>query len=139
MSARHGRCMAMTDAACQMMHGVPVLIYAQAGELIAAEHDIGDLIGAAWEQQARMVVIPVTRLAADFFRLQTGLAGAFAQKFVNYRLRLVIIGNVSSQLEQSEALRDFVRESNRGSMMWFLPDEDALRAKLAFENAFTER
>jgi hypothetical protein len=121
----------MSAAALQLIDGVAVLVYAEAGERICAEHDIDDLIGAAWEQQAQMLVIPVARLAPEFFRLQTGLAGALAQKFANYRLRLAIVGDMSSQLGQSEALRDFVRESNRGSMMWFVPDEDALRARLA--------
>jgi Domain of unknown function (DUF4180) len=45
------------------------------------------------------------------------LAGEFAQKFVNYRLRLAIVGDISQHLAGSEALCDFVAETNRGNQL----------------------
>jgi hypothetical protein len=78
------------------------------------------LIGRAFEQRARCVVIPVGRLGEDFFRLRTGIAGEFIQKFVTYRMRLAIVGDVSEQVAKSGALRDLVREANRGDQIWFL-------------------
>jgi hypothetical protein len=44
-----------------------------------------------------LVIIPAQRLDPDFFRLRTGVAGEFVQKFVTYRLRLAVVGNVSEQ------------------------------------------
>jgi len=53
------------------------------------------------------------------------------QKFVNYRLRLVIVGDIAAYTAGSTALRDLVTESNRGKQIWFVPDLDALAARLA--------
>ena len=58
--------------------------------------------------------MPVARIAPAFFALATGVAGAVVQKFVNYRLRLVVVGDVTEHVAASTALRDFVREANRG-------------------------
>ena len=74
--------------------------------------------------------MPVSRIAPAFFALATGVAGAVVQKFVNYRLRLVVVGDVSEHVAASTALRDFVREANRGGQTWFVADEAQLEARL---------
>jgi hypothetical protein len=109
--------------------GVPVLVVDRAGEPIAATQDALDLIGSAFGQ-AEIVALPAERLDARFFGLRTGLAGEIMQKFVNYRIRLVIVGDISEHLNASTALRDLVRESNRGGHVWFVSDLDALDARL---------
>ena len=101
------------------------------GARLDSERDATDVIGDAMGAGAAIVVIPVERLSADFFRLETRKAGLFVQKFTNYRIRLVVMGDISAHLAASRALSDFVRESNRGDSVWFLPDGDALRARLA--------
>ena len=64
-------------------------------------------------------------LSEDFFRLSTGLAGEILQKFANYRMRLVIVGDFSGYT--SKPLQDFIRESNHGRMIGFCQsDEEAL-------------
>lgn len=80
---------------------------------------------------AELVVVPTARLSADFLRLSTGLAGEVLQKFVNYRLTPVILGDISVAVAASDPLRDFVRESNRGRSVLFVPDRDALEERLA--------
>ena len=55
------------------------------------------------------------------------------QKFVNYRMGLAVIGDISAHTAVSAALADFVWEANRGRRLWFLPDLDALSARLAPE------
>ena len=92
--------------------------------------DANHLIGLVWGLDVDLIVVPVSRLPADFFRLASGVAGEFLQKLVNHRLRLAVIGDLSALLEGSEALRDFVRESNRGSHAWFLADEAELERRL---------
>ncbi|AWZ09074.1 MULTISPECIES: DUF4180 domain-containing protein [unclassified Streptomyces] len=112
-------------------HGVPVLVCAADGPPVAGEQDALDhLIGGAFHR-TDIVAVPAERLDARFFDLSTGLAGAIMQKFVNYRVRLVVIGDISHHLRASSALPDLVRESNRGTHIWFLPDLDALAARLA--------
>jgi hypothetical protein len=44
------------------------------------------------------------------------------QKFVNYRMRLAVVGDVSAHEAASEPFRDWVRETNRGKDIWFVPD-----------------
>ncbi|MEU6892631.1 DUF4180 domain-containing protein [Streptomyces sp. NPDC046557] len=116
-------------------HGVPVLVCDAEGARIATEQDALDhLIGSAFQNpDVVAVAVPTARFDDRFFDLSTGLAGAIMQKFVTYRLRLVIVGDLSPHLRSGTALRDLVREANRGPHVWFLPDLAALTARLALE------
>jgi hypothetical protein len=102
---------------------------AESGKLRTGR-DATDLIGEALRRGERMVVIPAERLDEDFFRLRTGVAGAFLQKFVTYRVRVAIVGDIAAHIEKSDALRDFVRESNRGDHVWFVADLNELEARM---------
>lgn len=101
------------------------------GEPIATEDDAIDLIGSVWSHEAKTAAVPVERLDPSFFDLSTGLAGAFTQKLVNYRVRLVIVGDIAEHTEASRALSDYVRESNRGDHVWFVRDDAELAKRLA--------
>jgi hypothetical protein len=90
------------------------------GPLLATPADFNDIIGEAFGQNAELVVLPVERLAPEFFRLSSGLAGDALQKFTNYHLRVAIVGDISAHTEKSGPLRDFVRESNRRGDVRFL-------------------
>ncbi|WP_342237603.1 DUF4180 domain-containing protein [Inquilinus sp. OTU3971] len=79
---------------------------------------------------ASVIALPVSRLGAAFFQLRTGLAGEIAQKAVDYRLKLAVIGDISRHLAASSALRDWVREANRGREIWFEPSLGSLAARL---------
>lgn len=104
-----------------------VLVLDPDGPLVA---DAGGVVGDAWSEQADVVAIPVARLDPEFFDLRTGVAGELAQKLVNYRLALAVVGDVSPFEERSRAFRDWVRESNRGDHVWFVPDDAALHSRL---------
>ncbi|WP_412064463.1 DUF4180 domain-containing protein [Rhizobium sp. SYY.PMSO] len=56
--------------------------------------------------------------------------GAIIQKLVNYRSQLVIVGDTSRWVESSNALCDFVYESNKGCEVCFLPYMDGLAERL---------
>lgn len=114
-------------------HGVRVFVCAADGPRLAGERDVLDVIGEAYGQDAGLIAIPVRRLDEAFFTLSTRIAGEIMQKFVNYRVRLAIVGDIGRHLEASSALRDFVRETNRGRQVWFVADLDELDAKLARE------
>jgi hypothetical protein len=111
-------------------NGTAVLLCAMDGPPVSDRNAV-DVIGDALGQHAEAVAVPVERLDAGFFTLSSGIAGEIAQKFVNYRLRLAIVGDIGGHLEASSALRDFVRETNRGGALWFVADLDELDAKLA--------
>lgn len=110
------------------------VLHVDAEPVISSADDVNDVIGSAWGESISLVALPVARLDPEFFRLRSQLAGDVLQKFVNYRLQLAIIGDITEQLAASEALRDFVWESNRGDHVWFLADEEELAAKLAARN-----
>jgi hypothetical protein len=111
--------------------GIRVLHLEADGEPISTPDDASDLIGTAWSHQANTVAVPVERLDPEFFRLRSGIAGEITQKFVNYRLRLAVIGDITKAVGKSTAMRDFVQETNRGDHVWFLADEAALDDMLA--------
>lgn len=118
----------MSGQVVEELHGVPVTVLSAEGPVLGTAQDAVDLIGNAG---SGIVAVPVTRLDPRFFDLSTGVAGEFVQKFVNYRVRLVVVGDIASHLAASGALRAFVAESNRRRDHWFLPDLAALAERLA--------
>jgi hypothetical protein len=112
------------------LHGHRVL-ECQRGDKLHTERDASTLIGDALGEQADTVAVPTACLSDDFFVLRTRLAGVIVQKFANYGLRLVILGDIAKQIEASTALRDFVHEANLRTNLWFLPDRPAFEKRLA--------
>lgn len=120
----------MTGAVRQVA-GVMVYVCAAEGPPLAGERDAVDLVGDALGGDARLIAIPVSRLGPGFLTLSTRIAGEVIQKFVNYGFQVAFVGDISAAVADSDALRDFVRESNRGRHVWFVDDLAALEAKLA--------
>lgn len=114
----------------QEMGGTRVLVCPSDGSLIASEQDGADLVGEGLSSRAGLVALPASRLAPAFLDLGSGLAGAVLQKFVNYRIRLAIVGDISAAVGRSRALADFVRESNQGAHVWFVEDLARLERRL---------
>jgi hypothetical protein len=101
------------------------------GPLLSTGADALGLIYGDGVGDAEWIAVPTARLDPEFFVLSSGVAGEFVQKFANYKLRLAVVGDISGPLERSDALRDFVRESNRGRQVWFVFDEDELARRLS--------
>ncbi|GAA2694058.1 DUF4180 domain-containing protein [Nonomuraea recticatena] len=81
-----------------------------------------------------MMAVPAARLDERFFSLGTRFAGELMRKFVNYGPNLVVVGDISC-LAASSALRALVGESNRSCHVWFVPDLDALDARLGAQSS----
>lgn len=111
--------------------GVGVHLVPPDGPPLAGVADFTDVIAEMFSSGAVLAAIPAARLTPDFLRLSSGLAGEVLQKFVNYGLRVAVLGDVSEALAASAPLRDFVRESNRGSQVWFLADLPELEGRLS--------
>jgi len=109
--------------------GVPVLVCGDDGPPIAGPQDALDVIGGAFSR-AEVVAVPASRFDERFFSLRTGLAGEIMEKFVNYRMRLAVVGDISTHVAASTALRDLVIESNRGNHIWFVDDLEELDTHL---------
>jgi len=124
----------MPDSSYEI-HGIPVFECATEGAQPRSDRDATDLISAAWSHKAKAMVIPVERLSEDFFRLKTRIAGEFLQKFATYGMRIAIMGDISRQVGDSEALRDFVYECNRGPNICFVANGDELTIRLTLVNS----
>ncbi|XRQ12816.1 DUF4180 domain-containing protein [Actinomadura welshii] len=109
--------------------GVQVMMCDPDGPPVATVEDALDLIGAVF-LGAEVVALPAARLDERFFSLGTRFAGDVMQKFVNYRLRLAVVGDISAHLAASSALRALVSESNASDHIWFVPDLETLDARL---------
>lgn len=90
-----------------------------------------DLIGLAWEHEVEIVAVPAGCLPEEVFELRSGLLGEMAQKAANYRIRMVIVGDVSRHVAASKAFHDYVYETNKGLTLWFVADLAALETRLA--------
>src|SRR4051794_28919078 len=113
--------------------GHPAVLLDPVGPLLRSEDDARDVIQETFGSDIQLAVIPVERLDPDFFVLRAGVAGVFVQKLVQYRLRLAVVGDISAQTAASDALRDWVREVNRGRDILFVADMPALEARLNAE------
>jgi hypothetical protein len=114
----------------QKRNGLRVLACSAEGTKLRGEPDALEVIAQALEHRVDLVVIPAERFDEGFFRLSTRIAGEIVQKFVNYRLRLVIVGDLSERLANSSTLRGFVHETNRGTQVWFVADLAELDTRL---------
>ena len=102
------------------------LVFPPDGPNVSRDGDINDFISAGWDAQADRLVIPVSRLSPDFFKLSTGLAGGVLQKCTNYSFLVAIVGDISAYTEKSGPLRDFVYESNKRGDVRFVASLDEL-------------
>jgi hypothetical protein len=82
-----------------------------------------------YETGCDCIAISKSAITEDFFVLSTGIAGEILQKFVNYRVKLAIIGDFSRYT--SKPLKDFIYESNNGSHIFFVGSEEEAIAKLS--------
>lgn len=115
----------------RLFHGFRVLVPNPDGKQLSTESGIDDLIGQALGEAVDWLVLPVARLPEGFLTLRSGIAGAAIQKFVNYRVRIAIIGRIDAELAGSNALQSFVLETNRGTTCWFLDTMEEFEARLS--------
>ena len=97
--------------------------------IIKIAQDGLDLLGDAYYQGYDKVILHMKNIIPSFFDLKNGLAGEVLQKFSNYRVRLVILGDFSQF--DSKSLNDFIRESNNGKHINFLNSRDEAIRRLS--------
>lgn len=110
------------------LHGSRILSLTPDGAPITT---VASLLGDIISTGATHVAIPTSRLPATFFDLRTRIAGNLIQTFVNYRIPVAIIGDISPHTTSSEPLAAWVRESNRRRDLWFVPDLNSLARRLS--------
>ncbi|CAI8898785.1 MULTISPECIES: DUF4180 domain-containing protein [unclassified Brevibacillus] len=89
-----------------------------------------DLIATVhYEADSNRIIINKSLINESFFDLKTRLAGEILQKFINYRVKVAIVGDFS--VYTSKSLKDFIYESNNGKDIFFLPTEEQAIEKLS--------
>lgn len=115
-----------------------VMVCSETGPLLDGEGDALDLVGVVMAHipaGQRWVAIPVSRLGAEFFPLESRVAGDILQKLGNYGIGVAIVGELPETALRRTSVQDFIRESNRGERIWFLPSVDAVISRLCGEDA----
>ncbi|MEJ8547230.1 DUF4180 domain-containing protein [Brevibacillus borstelensis] len=82
-----------------------------------------------YETGCDRIVIDKSLISESFFDLKTRLAGEILQKFINYRMKVAIVGDFS--VYASKSLKDFIYESNNGNDIFFLPTEQQAIEKVS--------
>ena len=94
---------------------------------VATARDITDLVGNASFGGAEYVLLEREQLADEFYDLSSGLAGELMQKLANYRLKLLVIGELSGV---SDSFRAFALEGDRSGTALFPRDREAAAERL---------
>ncbi|WHY31752.1 DUF4180 domain-containing protein [Bacillus wiedmannii] len=81
------------------------------------------------EVDAKHIIIDKSLISESFFDLKTRLAGDILQKFINYRVKIAIIGDFS--MYTSKSLKDFIYECNKGQDIFYLATEQQAIEKLS--------
>lgn len=74
-----------------------------------------------YETGSHRIVMNQSVFSEAFFDLKTRLAGEILQKYINYHVKVAIIGDFS--VYPSQSLQDFIYECNKGNDFFFLPSE----------------
>ncbi len=82
-----------------------------------------------YETDCDRIIINKSVLSEEFFDLSTKLAGDVLQKYINYQVKIAIIGDFSAY--ESKSLKDFIYECNNGKDIFFLSNEEQAIEKLS--------
>jgi hypothetical protein len=74
------------------------------------------------------IVLNKEAFSEEFYFLSSGVAGEVVQKFVNFRIRLAIVGDFSGYT--SKPLHDYIYECNNGGHLCFVANEDEALSRL---------
>lgn len=86
------------------------------------------LINLSHEHKTTKIILHEENITSNFFVLKTRLAGEILQKIVNYGMQLAIVGDFKNV--ESESLRAFIIESNRGNQVSFVDSVDTAKQML---------
>ncbi|HHT7240292.1 MULTISPECIES: DUF4180 domain-containing protein [Bacillus] len=82
-----------------------------------------------YEVDSKRIIVHKSLISESFFDLKTRLAGDILQKFINYRVKIAIVGDFS--MYTSKSLKDFIFECNKGNDIFYLATEQQAIEKLS--------
>ncbi|PGM90632.1 DUF4180 domain-containing protein [Bacillus cereus] len=110
--------------------GINIAVVRNDTVLISDVQSALDLMATVqYEADSKRIVIKKSLISESFFDLKTRLAGDILQKFINYRVKIAIVGDFS--MYASKSLKDFIYECNKGKDIFFLATEQQAIEKLS--------
>ncbi len=97
--------------------------------IIDVQSALDFIMTVQYETDCNRIILNKSAICEDFFDLSTRIAGEILQKFVNYNVKIAIVGDFS--VYTSKSLKGFIYESNKGKDVFFLPDEKQAIEKLS--------
>ena len=97
-----------------------VVLFSEDVLLNDAQTALDLMMTVQYETGASRIALNKEAITETFFDLSSNLAGEVLQKFINYHMKLAIYGDFSGYT--SQALRDFIYESNQGRDIFFTAD-----------------
>lgn len=88
--------------------------------ILRSTEDGLDLLGNLYYQGFDKIIIHEKNITPEFFDLRTKIAGEILQKFAQYQMSLIIVGDFSKY--KSKSLNDFIFESNKSQQINFIKD-----------------
>lgn len=88
--------------------------------ILRSTEDGLDLLGNLYYQGFDKIIIHEKNITPGFFDLKTKIAGEILQKFTQYQMPLIIVGDFSKY--KSKSLNDFIFESNKSQQINFIKD-----------------
>lgn len=88
--------------------------------ILRSTEDGLDLLGNLYYQGFDKIIIHEKNITPEFFDLKTKIAGEILQKFAQYQMPLIIVGDFSKY--KSKSLNDFIFESNKSKQINFIED-----------------
>lgn len=92
--------------------------------ILSTAEDGLDLLGNLYYQGFDKIILHEKNITSEFFDLKTKIAGGILQKFIQYQMPLIIVGDFSKY--NSQSLNDFIFESNKGRQVNFVADINKL-------------
>ncbi|MEW9180672.1 DUF4180 domain-containing protein [Bacillus mycoides] len=110
--------------------GINIAVVRNDTVLISDVQSALDLMATVqYEVDSKRIAINKSLISESFFDLKTRLAGDILQKFINYRVKIAIIGDFS--MYTSKSLKDFIYECNKGKDIFLLATEQQAIVKLS--------
>ncbi|MGW5955110.1 DUF4180 domain-containing protein [Bacillus mycoides] len=113
-----------------VIRGINIAVVRNDTVLISGIQSALDLMATVqYEADSKRIAINKSLISESFFDLKTRLAGDILQKFINYSVKIAIIGDFS--MYNSKSLKDFIYECNKGKDIFFLATEQQAIEKLS--------
>ncbi|MED1012818.1 DUF4180 domain-containing protein [Bacillus mycoides] len=110
--------------------GINIAVVRNDTVLISDVQSALDLMATVqYEADSKRIVIKKSLISESFFDLKTRLAGDILQKFINYSVKIAIIGDFS--MYTSKSLKDFIYECNKVKDIFLLATEQQAIEKLS--------